>query len=181
MKTAYRIKHLLTHPTMAWNYARWLGATRLQGHPPIIQPYPGTRLGNWLSFTDFWLNRKGVPPEERALMANCRRQSGAASVAVDVGANVGLFSLALASCGFGSVHAFEPVPMNLVRLRGTLELNPRLAALIETHPTALSDFDGTIEFAIFANSPETCKSASASDVAGGGENQAAGNNHESLL
>lgn len=66
-------------------------------------------------------------------------------VAVDVGANLGYFTLVMADrCGAsGRVHAFEPNPQMVARLRQTLEVNgfgPRTVV----HPVPLSDRDGAV-------------------------------------
>lgn len=64
---------------------------------------------------------------------------------VDVGANIGYFSLIAARAvgPRGSVHAFEPVPSIGVRLESHVELN----ALdnVHIHRTALCDVDGSVD------------------------------------
>jgi FkbM family methyltransferase len=66
------------------------------------------------------------------------------SVVLDVGANVGFYSIALgrrlASLG-GKLHAFEPVPNNFARLQGAVALND-LAKVIVPHNVALGDASG---------------------------------------
>lgn len=56
---------------------------------------------------------------------------------VDVGANVGVFSL-LASRFFRQVHAFEPLPPTYARLAGNCRATPS----IHVYPAALSSSDG---------------------------------------
>lgn len=68
-----------------------------------------------------------------------------ASVFVDVGANLGFFSLRVAQRlrdGSGKVLAFEPQPHMVELLRRTLHLNG-LSERVELHPFALSDRAGT--------------------------------------
>jgi FkbM family methyltransferase len=67
------------------------------------------------------------------------RKHGEQFVFVDIGANVGLFSLFVAACaGKGArILAIEPEPGNLRRLKFNVEANPGLP--IEIIPTALSD------------------------------------------
>jgi FkbM family methyltransferase len=64
-------------------------------------------------------------------------------VCFDVGANVGYFSL-LFSRLEAIVHAFEPSPANLQRLRRNIELNPSFK--IAVHALALSDYRGREKF-----------------------------------
>ncbi len=62
---------------------------------------------------------------------------------VDVGANVGLASLYLASlCDDAQVVGFEPLQMNLDKARRNVALNPALAPRIELVHAALADVDG---------------------------------------
>ncbi|QDU72483.1 FkbM family methyltransferase [Mucisphaera calidilacus] len=72
-------------------------------------------------------------------------------VVVDGGANLGYFTLLMASRvgDAGSVHAFEPDPVNRARLVAHLELNG-LQDRVVVHPVALSDRSGTATLHRFA-------------------------------
>jgi len=59
-------------------------------------------------------------------------------VFVDVGANIGAFSLAVSKAGY-QVYAFEGMPQNIRMLRGTLCANPEPAARVTLFDTGLSD------------------------------------------
>jgi FkbM family methyltransferase len=63
------------------------------------------------------------------------------SVALDIGANAGLLTLALAlQVGeTGYVYAFEPDPLAHQRLAHNLSLNPSLKQRLQTYPFGLSD------------------------------------------
>ena len=63
----------------------------------------------------------------------------------DIGANVGLFSLLAAAQG-ANVHAFEPEPMNLMRLKRNLILNPNLKDRVKVWPIALGNHVGEVNF-----------------------------------
>jgi FkbM family methyltransferase len=65
--------------------------------------------------------------------------------AVDVGANIGLFTLALASRigPGGSVQAFEPDPVNLRLLEENIAIN-ELQGRVTISGKALSDVNGTV-------------------------------------
>jgi len=69
------------------------------------------------------------------------------AVFVDIGANVGLITVPVArtvrELG-GRAIAVEPIPLNIVRLERSLELNA-LAEYVEIVPAALGEFDGTIQ------------------------------------
>jgi FkbM family methyltransferase len=81
--------------------------------------------------------------ELAADVARARRQ-GRPFVFVDVGANVGLFSLFVAACaGQGArILAIEPEPGNLHRLDFNVRANPNVP--IKVIPTALSDEAGDL-------------------------------------
>lgn len=66
------------------------------------------------------------------------------STALDVGANVGLFTVALAEAvrPAGKVIAFEPFPGNIGRLKGNLELNN--IRNVDVLPLAVGREEGTI-------------------------------------
>src|SRR5205085_9092341 len=78
--------------------------------------------------------------ERRVLAAAVARKQGGAFTFVDVGANVGLYSLYLAACGDVRTLAIEPQPGILDRLRFHLAANP--SARIDVVPIALSDRAG---------------------------------------
>jgi FkbM family methyltransferase len=77
---------------------------------------------------------------ERRVLGQAVRQKGDTFTFVDVGANVGLYSLYLASCGDVRTLAIEPQPGILERLRFHLAANP--SAKVDVRPVALSDREG---------------------------------------
>jgi FkbM family methyltransferase len=79
--------------------------------------------------------------ERRVLAEAVRRKQGAFTF-VDIGANVGLYSLYLASCGDVCTLAIEPQPGILERLHFHLAANP--SANVDVRPVALSDREGEV-------------------------------------
>jgi FkbM family methyltransferase len=81
-------------------------------------------------------------------------------LAVDIGANHGWFSLAMATSvkPCGHVLAFEPVPPILKDLRRNLALNPQLPIVV--HPCGLGARRGELELHLFAGLPHGHASAS---------------------
>jgi FkbM family methyltransferase len=76
-------------------------------------------------------------------------------IVLDVGANIGLFSL-IASRAVGregAVHAFEPGPAAYARLKENLVLNG--TANVVTHETAVSDSDGWTQLFLSDDSEES--------------------------
>ena len=67
------------------------------------------------------------------------------AICVDVGANVGYFTMLMAnSARTGSVHAFEPLPMNVALLKASIELNG--FTNIHVNQCAVGDRTGEISF-----------------------------------
>jgi len=79
---------------------------------------------------------------ERRVLADAVRRKGSAFTFVDIGANVGLYSLYLASCGDVHTLAIEPQPGILERLRFHLAANP--PTKVDVRPIALSDREGEV-------------------------------------
>lgn len=79
---------------------------------------------------------------ERRVLADAVKRKDGAFTFVDIGANVGLYSLYLASCGDVRTLAIEPQPGILERLRFHLGANP--SAKVHVRPVALSDREGEV-------------------------------------
>jgi len=79
---------------------------------------------------------------ERRVLAEAVKGKHDRFTFIDIGANVGLYSLYLASCGDVRTLAIEPQPGILERLRFHLAANP--AANVEVRPVALSDREGEV-------------------------------------
>jgi FkbM family methyltransferase len=77
---------------------------------------------------------------ERRALAEAVVRKGGTFTFVDIGANVGLYSLYLAACGDVRTLAIEPQPGILERLKFHLATNP--SARVDVLPVALSDHDG---------------------------------------
>jgi len=89
---------------------------------------------------------------EREVLADAiARQPGAPFTFVDIGANVGLYSLFVASCAGrrANILAIEPQPGILDRLRFNLAANPEVA--IEVLPIAIADRTGEAELVLDAS------------------------------
>jgi FkbM family methyltransferase len=70
-------------------------------------------------------------------------------VVVDIGANIGVFSLYAATRTSNTVHAFEPFPANIAALQQNISANQ--VSTIEIHQYAISDVIGMEHFSTKAN------------------------------
>lgn len=88
--------------------------------------------------------------DDRRITAARRLLHAPRSVAVDAGANIGLWTVPLARhlAEFGGhVVAVEPIPANAARLRENLRLNG-LEVVVDVHEVAVSDRAGTAELSL---------------------------------
>jgi FkbM family methyltransferase len=94
-----------------------------------------------------WLFRS-YEPEETALF---NRVIKPADICVDIGGNVGYFSMLLASRATqGHVHVFEPIPLNAAMINANRELNG--FANVTVNNTAVGDSTGKVSFSISGDS-----------------------------
>ena len=89
-----------------------------------------------------WTNNWGegewlLPLYERVLGGSCTRSDGTRKVVVDIGANIGMYSVYMAMRGC-EVHAFEPLSINADHLELTARTNG-LGERLHLHRLATSD------------------------------------------
>ncbi len=85
--------------------------------------------------------------------------------ALDIGANLGLFSLAMAKAGFSEIHSFEPIPATHSKLLENIKLNPDLAKRILPKCLGVGAKRGNVKFVVNPTSPGQNKIAISSFVA----------------
>ena len=92
---------------------------------------------------------------DEVLLRNCYNILTAAPVCViDIGTNIGLTSLRLASSpNVREVHAFEPFPMTFARAAANVSLNPAQQAKIAMHNIGM--FDSDTELTTHINSSDS--------------------------
>ncbi len=150
LKNAQR---LVTTPGMLSAYYKWVIAHTLSGAGPAVACTSNTQVSDWLNFSEYWSFHQGIPKPEKRLMERCLNSlSQERTVAIDIGANVGLFTIALAGIGYSEIHAFEPVPQTFARLKANIT-NNRLVKNISLNCLAVGSEEGFAEFQIFDNSP----------------------------
>lgn len=87
-------------------------------------------------------------PLQPYLLVELAKHFGA-SVFLDIGANIGAYSLFFASLdGVKEVHSFEANPPTFEELRRNVALNPSQSEKIRCQPRALSSQEGTVEFGV---------------------------------
>jgi FkbM family methyltransferase len=88
-----------------------------------------------------------LEPNGFTRIKNCVHEG---ALVLDIGANLGMYSLMIARWvgGTGKVFAFEPVPATAAKLRKHVELNA-LAAQVEVIQAAVGDVEGEVLFSAF--------------------------------
>jgi FkbM family methyltransferase len=114
---------------------------------PVSPRHPGTRIrlrtdGEDMAVLLFWHGIEAWEPEVIDVLARLAPVVDG-STCLDVGANVGVFSLVLAALNPAvQVHAFEPVPASIAALRRNIAVNC-VADAVHAHDVALSDAEGS--------------------------------------
>jgi FkbM family methyltransferase len=153
---AQNIINLFTTPGMALAYSKWLFYRRLLGEPPKVNLTSDVRIGGWINFSEYWCFRKGMIDAEKAAIQlqldSIKDLNNRPKIAIDIGANVGLFTMYLGTVGYDKVYAFEPVPQTFERLQKNLAANTFTKELI-INCLAVGAQEGFVEFDIFDDVP----------------------------
>ena len=133
-------------PAIGVEYARWRIGSAL-GRPPLVDNLFDTRLAA-STFAEFRATRGFVPSAPEAEMI--RRVAAGHPVFFDIGANVGVWTVALAAAHpKAHVYSFEPAPATFRTLCKNVALN-RLAN-VSAAQVAVSDATGVLAFQITRN------------------------------
>lgn len=123
----------------------------------FLKKTPQAKQGNiyfsgFTTFSEYWKRHKGLDCEDVQIINIISSQIDDYAIAIDVGGNLGLFSLTLASRGF-SVYAFEPIPETFELMQKNISLNPELAPKIKTTLSGCGSKNEATEFVISKLSP----------------------------
>jgi FkbM family methyltransferase len=142
-----KIKSLIDNPVRLPAYAEWVTAKVLHRRPPLRRLPGGAQIGHWLSFSEYWSFHDLVPENERLFVERClSANAGTEMVAIDIGANVGLFTCLMAGSG-RHVHAFEPIPETFCRLKKNVQFNDLLNR-VHLNCLAVGKEQGLVSFQI---------------------------------
>ena len=147
------VETLFGNPKMALLYLRYLFCRLVLNSAPIATFNEGIRFTGFVTFSEYWFRYRGLEIEDREIIERVLATLKKPSVAFDIGANLGLFSLLLARLGFDQVHCYEPIPPTYHRLLGNLELNPSISSKITPYRIGVSQRSEVVEFLIRRTSP----------------------------
>lgn len=131
------------NPALVWEYAGW-ALQKIFNHGVPARIVHGVELGNFNGFSEYHSVRGGVLPDELAFISRYPFGEGAI---IDIGANLGLFSL-LVNKRFPSRRtiAFEPNPSTFEALQNNIRRNR--ADGIKCHQMAITDREGAVTFSV---------------------------------
>ena len=137
-------RRLLTDRRMLPAYLGWC-ASRTLGQPPALGLPFGGRLGEFQDFSEYWTNLDLYPTRaEQRLLRDHLRPGG---VALDVGANLGVFSVMLGRLQpSATVYGFEPAGQTFARLMQNLRRNA--LANVEPLHMAVGKESGAVALAV---------------------------------
>jgi len=156
MKLTAKIQSVATNPAMLLAYSRWIGAKVFSGKPPRLTLPGGAKIGEWLSFSEYWSFQNIIPEPERLFVERCLSKK-TEGMAFDIGANLGAFTCLIASLGH-TVHSFEPIPETFCRLKNNVKANGLLDRC-RLNCLAVGKEQGLVAFHIQENSPATNRMA----------------------
>lgn len=137
------ISTALKNPHIGMQYAGWvLKSFTSRGGP--VRKLHGVRLGNFNGFSEYYSVVAGVSHDELAFIERYPLGDG---VIIDVGANLGLFSLLLNKrLKDRRIIAFEPNPSTFSALEKNISRNG--AKHVECYRKAITNFDGFVSFSV---------------------------------
>jgi FkbM family methyltransferase len=116
--------------------------------PDTVHPPVKVHLHRWSAVFEPRPGNIDMAASDVVVVSECWRQNdyrvppgGLRGTVVDVGANVGAFSVLAAKSGAAVVHAFEPHPGNRARLEHHLAIND-VAGWVVVHPEAVGEKTG---------------------------------------
>lgn len=161
-----RLRRAISRRTRS-NSPHAVSAAAIAASPAIGAPRPVVPIGEGVVATEIDGFVVGIPAEEWRLVAYhvfrgllepgvTRRFCEAVEpgmIVVDVGANIGLYTLYGARLAgvSGRVHSFEPTPRMFSILRDNIQINGLLeSGRVVLHPEAVTDKNGQARFAVYA-------------------------------
>jgi FkbM family methyltransferase len=152
----------LRNPGMPRAYSKWIATKLLNKQGPFLQVGFGARIGQtWNSFSEYWTFRgagsdpaSAIPQPIADLIATHLKKANGTSIAVDIGANIGAFAVAIAAAGYTEVLAFEHILATFDRLAENIALN-NLRSRIKLNRLGIGDNECSALMYYDPNSPAT--------------------------
>src|SRR5262245_48371710 len=138
-----RVATALRHPKIGVEFAWWLAQKEILGRQPVRQVHSVT-LGGFNGFSEYHTVASGVSAVESNFLTNL--SLAGEGVVLDVGANLGLFSLLISKQDrTRRIFAFEPHPSTFAALQANISRNGRHN--IACFKIAIAGHNGAVQFA----------------------------------
>lgn len=150
-----RVNSILHNPSILPYYLLWLISSRHKVAARVQCFSSISFIDNWQSFSEFYSFRRGIPDREILFLQAVASSSQKPRLVIDVGANIGVFTLAFADIfDDAKVIAFEPSQRTYSRLERNLNASV-FSKHVRLENIALSDVDGRVQFLDDPKSPAT--------------------------
>jgi FkbM family methyltransferase len=135
---------VLQQPKIGLEYAWWVAQKQFLSREPTLQVH-GVTLGGFNGFSEYHTVAAAVSAVELAFLTSLSLTGD--GVVLDVGANLGFFSLLIAKLdSLRPIYAFEPSPSTFKSLEDNVARN-RLSS-VTCFQMAIADHDGEVRFAL---------------------------------
>ena len=119
----HNAKRVLSDPKTAGLFVKWLVTQMFLGRPPYAHCGNSVLVGGFANFSEF-LSRRKCLDRQAAHVLGYVAATARGGVAIDVGANLGFFSLEMARLGFSKILSLEPIPETFMRFSNNCKINP---------------------------------------------------------
>jgi FkbM family methyltransferase len=153
-----KLGQLLKNPKMLIFYINWTTSKFCWQKPPTCVFGENIKFSGFTSFSEYWNRYRGIDSEDIQVLDLLSKACNHDPIAIDVGGNLGGFSLYLSLKGF-SVHAFEPIAETFNLMQENFRLNPQLATRIHGYPLGCGAQNEVVEFILSKASPQQNKIA----------------------
>lgn len=152
MHTLDKIKSFVACPKVRRAYLKWITYKFILRTKPAISLMGGAFISNWRGFSEYYSMREQLSSREQLLLADLVGKPR--SEFADIGANLGIFTLILASGNGSRVHAFEAVPETFTRMTHNISQFMHSSNII-SNCLAVSDTCDPVTMRVQDNSPAT--------------------------
>ena len=152
----------MADPRMLAAYGRWMCSKMICRTTPRLTLPGGSKVGEWLSFSEYWSFKNIIPVAERLFIERHLSAESGGLTAFDIGANLGAFTCLMASQGH-SLHSFEPIPETFCRFKKNVKFNGLLNRA-HLNCLAVGKEQGLVTFHIQEDSPATNRMAPPGDA-----------------
>jgi len=142
----FKVSRCFRYPSIPYYYTRWLLSRWFPRLTDVHCYSSHSVLQNWYNFSQYYSFRHSIPDFEKKLLKRLSTGALSGSVVIDIGANIGLFTLCLADIYKQSkIYSFEPSRDTFQILSSHINSSP-FSDRVSHYSLAVSSFDGITTF-----------------------------------